>query len=93
MDRGDGDDHVEDLLEREVVADLVGALRGGEQRPAGGHEGRGTAAGGYAGEGSRSTGKREKVRGFFFEKRSDDRTAAPRPEATLPERELEKTVD
>ena len=38
--------------------------------------------------------KREKVRGFFFEKRSDSTTAAARPEATLaPERELENTVD
>jgi RNA polymerase sigma factor (sigma-70 family) len=36
VDRGDGDDHVEDLLEGEVVADLVSALRGGEERPAGG---------------------------------------------------------
>jgi len=31
-DRGDGDDHVEDLLEREVPADLAGALRSGQQR-------------------------------------------------------------
>jgi ubiquinol-cytochrome c reductase cytochrome b subunit len=38
-------------------------------------------------------GKRERVRGFFMEKRSDSTTAAARPEATLPERELEKTVD
>jgi hypothetical protein len=36
VDRGDGDDHVEDLFEREIVADLVSALRGGEERPAGG---------------------------------------------------------
>lgn len=35
MDGRDGDDHVEDLLEREVLADLTGALRGGEQRAAG----------------------------------------------------------
>ena len=38
-------------------------------------------------------GKRHKIRGFFFEKREDEGTAAPRPEATLPDRELEKTVD
>ena len=31
MDTGDGDDHFEHLLEREVVADLVRALRSGEQ--------------------------------------------------------------
>ena len=36
MDLGDGDDHVEDLFEREVIADLVGALCGDEERPAGG---------------------------------------------------------
>jgi hypothetical protein len=35
VDRGDGDDHVEDLIEREVVADLVSGLRGGEERPRG----------------------------------------------------------
>ena len=35
-DRGDGYDHVEDLLEGDVVANLVSALRGGEERPAGG---------------------------------------------------------
>ncbi len=35
-DRGDGDDHVEDLLEREVVADFMCVLCGGEKRPAGG---------------------------------------------------------
>src|SRR5215469_17649894 len=35
VNRGDGDDHVEDLFEREIVADLVSALRGGEERPAG----------------------------------------------------------
>lgn len=34
-DRRDGDDHVEDLLEGEVVADLVSPLRGGEERSAG----------------------------------------------------------
>jgi hypothetical protein len=34
VDRGDGDDHVEDLLEGEVVADFAGVLRGGEERPA-----------------------------------------------------------
>ncbi len=38
-------------------------------------------------------GKRDKVRGFFFDKRGDSSTAAPRPEASLPQRELEKTVD
>jgi ubiquinol-cytochrome c reductase cytochrome b subunit len=43
--------------------------------------------------GGHATSKREKVRGFFFEKKSDSTTAAARPEATLPERELEKTVD
>ncbi len=37
--------------------------------------------------------RREKVRGFFFEKKNSADTAAPRPEATLPQRELEKTVD
>ncbi len=38
--------------------------------------------------------KREKVRGFFFEKRGNDDTAGARPEATLaPERQLENTVD
>nr|WP_294694481.1 ubiquinol-cytochrome c reductase cytochrome b subunit [uncultured Friedmanniella sp.] len=38
--------------------------------------------------------KRDKVRGFFFDKREDDDTSAPRPEATLaPERQLENTVD
>src|ERR1700728_314067 len=35
VDRGDGDDHVENLLEGDVVADLVSTLRGGEERPAG----------------------------------------------------------
>ena len=43
--------------------------------------------------GALAGGKREKVRGFFMEKRSDSKTAAARPEATLPERELENTVD
>jgi len=38
-------------------------------------------------------GKRDKVRGFFFEKRSSTSTAAARPESTLPDRELENTVD
>src|SRR5580700_9316932 len=33
--RRDGDDHVEDLLEREIVPDLIGALGGEEERPAG----------------------------------------------------------
>src|SRR5690242_6502628 len=37
VDRGDGDEHVEDLFEGEVVADLASALRGSEERPAGGH--------------------------------------------------------
>ena len=47
----------------------------------------GNGAGGHA-------SKREKVRGFFFDKRSDQDTAAARPEATLaPERQLENTVD
>jgi hypothetical protein len=36
VDRGDGDDHVEDLLEREVVADFVSVLCGDKERPAGG---------------------------------------------------------
>lgn len=36
VDLGDGDDQVEDLCEGEVVADLVSALRGGEERSAGG---------------------------------------------------------
>lgn len=36
MDGGDGDDHVEDLVEREVAAHLPGALRGSEERLAGG---------------------------------------------------------
>jgi hypothetical protein len=36
VDRRYGDDHVEDLLKGEVVADLVSALRGGQQRPADG---------------------------------------------------------
>lgn len=40
VDRGNGDDHVENLLEGEVVADLVSALRGGEEW---------TACGDYAG--------------------------------------------
>jgi hypothetical protein len=34
VDRGDGDEHVEDLLEGEAVADLASALGGGEERPA-----------------------------------------------------------
>jgi hypothetical protein len=34
VDRRDGVEHVEDLLESEVVANLAGVLRGGEQRPA-----------------------------------------------------------
>ncbi|MCW2606463.1 MAG: qcrB [Frankiales bacterium] len=33
------------------------------------------------------TSKREKVRGFFFEKKGSQDTAAPRPESTLPELE------
>ena len=44
VDPGDGDDHVEDLLEREVVADLVRLLCGDEQRPAGGEHARAVAA-------------------------------------------------
>ena len=36
LDRGDGDNHVEDLLEGEIVTDLLGALCGGEERSAGG---------------------------------------------------------
>src|SRR4051794_17978589 len=36
VDFGDRGDHVEDLLEREIVADLVGVLRRGRQRPTGG---------------------------------------------------------
>jgi hypothetical protein len=36
VDAGDGDHHVEYLLEREVVADFVGALRRDEERSAGG---------------------------------------------------------
>src|SRR5258708_38624663 len=36
LDHGDGDDHVEDLLEGEVVADFVHLLCGDEERPAGG---------------------------------------------------------
>ena len=36
MDRGDGDDHVEDLFKGEVVANFAGVLCGGEERPAGG---------------------------------------------------------
>ena len=35
VDRRDGDDHVEDLFQAEVVADFMAALRGGEQRPPG----------------------------------------------------------
>ena len=35
MDRGDGDDHVEDLLDREV-ADFVSVLCGDKERSAGG---------------------------------------------------------
>ena len=35
-DRGDGHEEVQNLLEREVTADLVRLLRGGEERPAGG---------------------------------------------------------
>ena len=36
VDRGDGGDHVKDLLKREIVADFMGTLRGDEERPAGG---------------------------------------------------------
>ncbi len=35
VDRRDGDDHVENLLEREVVADFVGLLCGAEEQLAG----------------------------------------------------------
>jgi hypothetical protein len=35
MDRRNGDDHVEDLLEGEVVADFEPVLGGGQQRPTG----------------------------------------------------------
>jgi hypothetical protein len=34
VDRGGGGDHVEDLLEGEVVADLVSVLRAEKERPA-----------------------------------------------------------
>ena len=61
------------------------------------HGSEGTPKGpGYGDEhvvGAAQTSKREKVRGFFFEKRDDGDTAAPRPEAALEQRELEKTVD
>src|SRR5215472_5310931 len=36
VDRGDGDDHVEDLFKGKVVADFAGVLCGGQERPAGG---------------------------------------------------------
>jgi hypothetical protein len=36
VDGGDGDDHVEDLFEREIVTDLVGALCDGKERSASG---------------------------------------------------------
>jgi hypothetical protein len=36
--RGDGDDHVEDLLKHEGVADLMGALCGEQERSAGRHD-------------------------------------------------------
>jgi hypothetical protein len=36
VDRGDSDDHVEDLFEGEVAANFAGVLRGGQERPAGG---------------------------------------------------------
>jgi hypothetical protein len=36
VDLGDRDGHVEDLFEREVVADLASILCGGQKRPAGG---------------------------------------------------------
>ena len=45
-DRRDGVDQVEDLVEREVVANLAGLLRGGEQRlAAGDHTGAARRAG------------------------------------------------
>ncbi len=37
--------------------------------------------------------KRKDVRGFFYDRRDKSNTASARPEATLPDRELEKTVD
>jgi hypothetical protein len=43
-DRRDGVDQVQDLFEREVVADLAGVLRGGEQRLAGGGDSGAAAA-------------------------------------------------
>ena len=43
MDLGHGHDHVEDLLEGEVVADLVRVLRGGKEGPAGGEDARAVA--------------------------------------------------
>src|SRR5215467_10562783 len=43
-DRRDGVDQVEDLFESEVVANLAGVLRGGEQRLAGGGDPGATAA-------------------------------------------------
>ena len=36
MDGGDGDDHVEDLFQGELVPDFAGVLGGGEERLAGG---------------------------------------------------------
>ena len=33
VDRGDGNDHVEDLFEGELVPDFAGVLCGGEERP------------------------------------------------------------
>jgi hypothetical protein len=50
VDHGDGGDHVEDLLEGEVAADLLSVLRGGEERAAGGeHAGAAFAEHGVAG--------------------------------------------
>ena len=48
-DGGDGYDHIGDLFEREIVTDLMGAIRGDEERPAGGkHPGAALAKEGVA---------------------------------------------
>ena len=39
------------------------------------------------------SGGGQRAKGFFFDKRQDPGTAASRPEGSLPDRELEKTVD
>jgi ubiquinol-cytochrome c reductase cytochrome b subunit len=67
---------------------LVGSTAHGDER-----EPKGPGYGDQHEIGAGPMGKREKVRGFFFEKRSNSDTAAARPEATLPDRELENTVD